>query len=63
MRKNNIIDADWRPAEGKKQNRQRKRPLFHFDPETKMILALIGTVVLIAADVMAFIRALEMAAW
>ena len=32
-------------------------------PETKWTLALTGVVVLIAADVMAFIRALEMAAW
>ena len=32
-------------------------------PETKAILALTGTVILITADVMAFIRALEMAAW
>lgn len=32
-------------------------------PETKAILALTGTVILIAADVMAFIRALELAMW
>ena len=32
-------------------------------PETKWTIAMVGTVVLIAADVMAFIQALEMAAW
>lgn len=32
-------------------------------PETKAVLALTGTVILIAADVMAFMRALELAAW
>ena len=32
-------------------------------PEIKAVLALTGVVILIGADVMAFIRALEMAMW
>lgn len=58
MSKENVVYTSRCPVEGKR----RQRPSY-FSPETKWTLTLTGIVILIAADIMAFIRALEMAMW